>query len=418
MAGGLIGGYPYGGIHFRDSGERVNRNSLSPWILTLSGVLMFFCLYVTGPIWPLYLQAKGLETGALGLIMGLYGFALIFSRTPIGLLSERSVGYRRLLISAGFIIIALGMVSALYPIPVMLGLGRILIGIGAGFFVPIVILHSVYFPDLSLFKSMGRSAAFFGLGQIPAHPLGGFLADRFGFEVTFWLSAVFALLGALLVLIIKEPLINRAGITKLPKSRLLYSASLLMAAVFFVVFGTAYTLTPLYVDSALAASKTVQGLLLMTFLATYVAAVLNSFKLTDAFGVIPVVVLGIALTGISSFLTPFAGLMLLFFCEFLLGVGLGLTWGSLMALSVCRVDPELRFGAMGVFQSIYAVGMFAGPAVSSQVAQHWDLASAFYLNAAVAAAASLYALSQKTEVENTASGLFTKPSKKDVDKDS
>jgi MFS family permease len=249
---------------------------------------------------------------------------------------------------------------------------------------------------------MGRSAAFFGLGQIPAHPLGGILADSFGFEATFWVSAIFALLGALLVLVIKEPSISRAGTMKLPKSRLLYSASLLMAAVFFVVFSTAYTLTPIYVDSALTVSKTVQGLLLMTYLAAYVAAVLNSFRLTDAFGVMPVVVSGLVFIGVSSLLTPFASLTLLFFCEFLLGIGLGFTWGSLMALSVCQVAPELRFGAMGIFQSIYAVGMFAGPAISSQVAQHLGLASAFHLNAIVAAAAFIYALSQKTAVENIA----------------
>ena len=360
---------------------------------------MFFSLYVTGPIWPLYLQAKGLETGVLGLIMGLYGFALIFSRIPIGLLSDCSVGSRRILVSFGFLVIALGMISALNATPVMLGLGRVLIGIGAGFFVPIVILYSAYLPNLSLFKSMGQSAAFFGLGQIPAHPLGGILADNFGFEVTFWLSAVFALFGALLVLIIKEPSISRTGTTKLPKSKLLYSASSLMAAVFFMVFSTAYTLTPIYVDSALAVSKTVQGLLLMTYLVAFVVVVLNSFRLTDTYGVIPIVISGIALTGISSFLTPFSNLMLLFFCEFLLGVGLGLTWGSLMALSVCRVAPELRFSAMGIFQSIYAVGMFTGPAISSQVAQHWGLASAFYLNAFVALVALIYAFSQKTTVE-------------------
>jgi MFS family permease len=378
----------------------VNRKRLSPWILTISGVLMFFSIYVTGPIWPLYLQANGLETGTLGLIMGLYGFALIFSRIPIGMLSDHSVGHRRILVSAGFVFIALGMVSALNTMPVTLGLGRVLIGIGAGFFVPIVILHSAYFPNLSLIKSMGRSAAFFGLGQIPAHPLGGILADNFGFEVTFWVSAVFALFGALLVLIIKEPLISRAGTMKLPKSKLLYSASWLMAAVFFVVFSTAYTLTPIYVDSALTVSKTIQGLLLMTYLVAFVVAVLNSFRLTGTFGVMPVVLSGIVFIGVSSFLTPFSNLTLLFFCEFLLGVGLGFTWGSLMALSVCQVAPELRFSAMGIFQSIYAVGMFSGPAISSQVAQHLGLASAFYLNAIVAVMASIYCFSQKTAIED------------------
>jgi DHA1 family multidrug resistance protein-like MFS transporter len=71
-----------------------------------------------------------------------------------------------------------------------------------------------------------------------------------------------------------------------------------------------------------------------------------------------------------------------------------------MALSVCQVAPELRFSAMGIFQSIYAVGMFSGPAISSQVAQHLGLASAFYLNAIVAVMASIYCFSQKTAIED------------------
>ncbi len=52
---------------------------------------------------------------------------------------------------------------------------------------------------------------------------------------------------------------------------------------------------------------------------------------------------------------------MLFICEALIGIGLGLTFGLLMALSVEGVPPGQRFYAMGIFQSIYAVGMLLGP---------------------------------------------------------
>ena len=363
----------------------------SPAILTLSGILLFFSLYITGSTWPLYLHKQGFDTGAIGLIMGVYGFTLIFSRIPIGMLADSSHGKRKILIAIGFVSIALGMLLALTKIPVFLVSGRILMGIGAAFYVPIVILYSAFYPASSLTRSMGRTASFFGIGQVLAIPLGAFLTQYFGYESAFWLSSIFALLGAFLILLIHEPKIGSAGALVMPPAKKdLFVSSILMAACFFVVFATAYALTPLYADITLKVSAAVQGTLMTVYLIVFVAIVLESYRLVEKFGGLSVAAVGLAALGIGALLTPVADLPLLFISELLLGIGLGLTWAPLMAMSVRNIEPKLRFGAMGIFQSIYAVGMFFGPAISGQVAKLSSIGTAFYLNAFVAFIAFSY----------------------------
>lgn len=364
---------------------------LSPILLTFSGILLFFSLYLTGSVWPLYLQEKQFDSAAIGLIMGLYGFTLIFSRIPIGLLADSSHGKRRWLIAAGFLAVSVGMVLSLGDSALLLGLGRVLMGVGAGFYVPVVILFTAFYPASSLTKSMGRTASFFGIGQILAHPLGGFLADYTSWEMAFWASSILGLAGAALVLLIKEPKIASAGPLILPPGKkTLFLSSILMAVSFFVVFATAYTLTPIYADSILNVSKTVQGALLSAYLTVFVVVVVQSYRLADKFGIFPTSALGLSALGLSALFVPGADLPRLFFCEVLLGIGLGLTWGPLMAMSVSDIEPKLRFGAMGIFQSVYAVGMFLGPAVSGMVAQYFKMEAAFYLNAVVATIAVCY----------------------------
>ena len=54
--------------------------------------------------------------------------------------------------------------------------------------------------------------------------------------------------------------------------------------------------------------------------------------------------------------------------------------------------PEDRATGMGVYQAIYAAGMFAGPAASGYLAQAAGLDSVFYLAAAVSLAGGFLGL--------------------------
>jgi MFS family permease len=81
--------------------------------------------------------------------------------------------------------------------------------------------------------------------------------------------------------------------------------------------------------------------------------VLISFVLTSG---------GIALVAVAHSLMP------IFVAQFLLGVAQGLGYPVLMGMSIRDVADAERNTAMGLHQSVYAIGMFAGPWLSGVLA--------------------------------------------------
>ncbi|MFQ5872329.1 MAG: MFS transporter [Dehalococcoidia bacterium] len=340
------------------------RKRLSPWVLLVCAVLLLFIVYLTAAVWPLFVSSRGFSGGTHGLILGFYGLALVVARLPIGFLSDLLIGYRRILISVGFLSIALGLfLPGLFTSAWPLFASRVLMGVSTGTFVVIVVLYTLYFPPRSARVGTAVVASFWGWSQIPATSLGGWLADSFGVLMPFWVSALVAIVGAVLILTIIEPGQERAPMQRvlLPRSANLYIMAVMMAIVFLAVFATVYNVTQLYASSQLGISQTTQGLLLMTFVSAFVAVVLSSPYLARTLGATYVITAGMAFVGGGVLLTPVASLSVLFLCEALIGIGVGLTFGLLMALSIEGIPAGQRFYAMGIFQSIYAVGLFFGP---------------------------------------------------------
>jgi MFS family permease len=103
-------------------------------------------------------------------------------------------------------------------------------------------------------------------------------------------------------------------------------------------------------------------------------------------------------------LTPWSGLALLFVCEVLIGVGLGLTFGLLMALAVEDAPAHQRFYAMGVFQSIYAAGMFLGPLAVGYVSEAAGFTTAFVAVASVVLLAGVVCLASSARGSRRVAG--------------
>jgi len=71
---------------------------------------------------------------------------------------------------------------------------------------------------------------------------------------------------------------------------------------------------------------------------------------------------GIGLVAVAQSLT------LIFVAQFFLGVAQGLGYPVLMGMSIRDVADAERNTAMGLHQSVYAIGMFAGPWLSGILA--------------------------------------------------
>jgi MFS family permease len=350
--------------------------------LLICAFLLFFVIYLTGAVWPIYVSERGFQEGFLGLVIGFYGFALFVSRLPIGWFCDILVEKRRFMISGGFLALALGL--ALPPLvdsAWSLFVSRILMGVGAGSFVAIAVLYTLYFPPRSAKASIVVAASFFGWGQIFANPAGGWLADRFDMLMSFWIAVVISIVAAILVLTIIEPDEEKNPVqrTLLPKSANLYIMAATMAVVFFAIYATVYNVTQLYASNHLQITSTTQGLLLMVFVTVFVGVVLFSPRLDSAFGSTRVITAGLAVLGLGVLLTSVGNLAGLYLAELLTGVGFGLTFGLLMALSVENIPGGQRFFAMGIFQSTYAAGMMLGPMTAGYAAQVFGFSVTFIL---------------------------------------
>jgi MFS family permease len=89
---------------------------------------------------------------------------------------------------------------------------------------------------------------------------------------------------------------------------------------------------------------------------------------------------GMALMALFTLITPFiTDFTLLVAVQTFVGLGRGVSVPLLRGLAIKHVPPERRGTAMGVFQSLYSVGIFAGPFFSGIIGEYFSIAHIFYL---------------------------------------
>jgi MFS family permease len=96
---------------------------------------------------------------------------------------------------------------------------------------------------------------------------------------------------------------------------------------------------------------------------------------------------------VTTFLTPFvSNLGLLALTRVGYGMGHGVIYPTLMGLSLRAVRQSERASAMGIFQAVYALGMFGGPALSGLIADVFGLSTMFMVAGGVAVGMAALAL--------------------------
>jgi len=92
------------------------------------------------------------------------------------------------------------------------------------------------------------------------------------------------------------------------------------------------------------------------------------------------VCLGFLLMALASAVIPWIEtLTQLYVSQIFSGFGRGLVFPLLMSFSVAGMLPGTKATAMGVFQSLYALGMFVGPVAVGAIADAVGLDAGFWL---------------------------------------
>lgn len=365
--------------------------------------LGFLDTHLLIPVMALYATELGASVGIVGLIIGLYSIANTPANIFFGRLVDR-FGYKLPLI-IGLIGDSAGMfLYSLCRLPVHLALVRVFHGITGGMVGPSTMSAISYHGDET---RQGRAMAIYGISLAAAtlvgYGLSGFIAQRLGYEVVFFVGAGMLVGGVILSLFL--PGSRRQGPTETQKSlgegwqqvtglfkrRGLIGPYCAIFAQYFT-FGGVVTLLPLHIkDMGMEAFHV--GILLATFAVTFIILQMPVGTLSDRVGRLAPTVVGLAVGIVALVLMPqVTALPWLVVVMALYGVAYGTIFPSISAMVADQTSPAERGMATGIFHAMLTAGVAIGAPVMGWVGGALGVQSGIILCAVIMVLALVVAL--------------------------
>lgn len=353
-------------------------------------------MYVYVPTLSPYLSDRGLSLPFIGIVLGSYGFVQMFVRFPLGILSDR-FGKRKPFILLGML--AAGISCLLFLIP---GLwiwplaGRLMAGVCASTWVAFTVLYASYFGAGQTGRAMGNISVMTVSGQMIGMLLSGWLTDGFNANAPFATGAVLAVIGLLLAFMLKEPRLEHreqpgmsfAMIKNVVRTKTLLQVSLLSILAHGVLFITMFGFTPLKAEEMGADGLKLTMLVFAFMLPHAFASLVTARWFTPRFGYSGTIGLGFILSTICTAAMVFADSFgVLVATQAINGFAQGLHMPLLLGLAIRDVELPGRATAMGLYQALYAIGMFSGPFLAGWLNESWGLNGGFLFGSMLGAIA-------------------------------
>ena len=166
-------------------------------------------LFMLMPVFAIYgASLEGFSPIWIGLAIGAYGLTQAVLQIPMGMLSDR-FGRRRIIV-IGLLLFALGsVIAALAESVYMVTLGRAIQGTGA-IASAVLALAADLTRDEQRPKVMAVIGMCIGVSFSLALVFGPMLAENFGLSGLFWITAMFAVAGIVVVLTLVPAAVNKA----------------------------------------------------------------------------------------------------------------------------------------------------------------------------------------------------------------
>jgi MFS transporter, DHA1 family, multidrug resistance protein len=345
----------------------------------------WFSMYIYVPIFVPYIYHLGGTAALAGLIVGSYGIMQIILRFPMGILSD-IWGIRKPFIIFGLatsVISCLGF--ALNESLTFTLVSRVISGVTASTWVAFTVLYASYFEKVESTRAMGNIQCITVLAQLTSMGLSGYLVGKWGWKAPFYFGACIGVIGFIMSFWIKEinkreMIKQKIQIQKLVKHSMILKASLLSALAHSVLFITMFGFTP---NQALNLGATKESLMILVFsfmIPHAFAPIVTGRYLLTRFNRWHILFAGFLGAAVFSILIPLVrNLPLLYVTQGFNGFALGLLIPLLMGIAIQEIPKNKYATAMGIFQSLYAFGIFLGPFIAGKFIQRNGLESVFYL---------------------------------------
>ena len=355
----------------------------------LGSLFWWFSLYIYVPVLPIYSKDLGSSLQFVGIIVGSYAVGQILFRIPIGYLSDRLKSRKLFSVLSGIVSFLGSLYLFISNSPNDILIGRTITGVAAAGWVAISVYYSSFFPRNERFKSSTIILSSNMLSVFLGTFLSGYISDLISIKTCFLLSMVAAILSSILFLFSKEKPFDAKSqfstiqFINLLRNKLLICLCLIGIFIQFITFSINFSYFPIYLNELSFSDSIVGNLVAFYTLASFIGTI-SSPRLIKRFGLWKIFIYSAILIGLTTLITPlFENLFLLIFLRLIGGIGGGIIFSSCMSSIVRGFQENYQASAMGIFQAVYAIGMFLGPILSGVIGSNINLESVFIFSSSV-----------------------------------
>lgn len=354
-------------------------------------LLYWASLYIYVPTLSAYAATLTPDLALIGTILSMFGLWQALSRLPAGIASDW-VGWRKPFLVFGLLLCAGGALLMGHAAnPQSLLYGRALTGIGAATWVPLTVVFSALYPPEQAVRATTTLTLMSAIARLLATAANAPLNALGGYGLAFTVAA--ALAAAAIALALPAPEQRRPAQTPAPRGLLRLAAredvlapAVLNAVGHFALMAVPYGFIALRGQEVGAGSAVISNLTVV-HLAAFTPSVLLATALVKRFPLRPLLIASFAAIALGALCGAGPSVPWLIAAQVFVALGYGISYPILLGMSIQKVDGRERTTAMGIHQSVYSLGMFAGPWLCGILARSLGLPRMF----AVTAAGTLFA---------------------------
>lgn len=364
--------------------------------------LFWFPHFIYIPILSPYIEFLGGEYTFVGIVLGSYGLMQLVFRLPIGIFSDL-VKVRKPFVIAGMLISSLS--CMIFSMTESLGwilLARILAGVAAATWVTFTVLYPAYFSNKEVHRAMGGISFIVVLAQFTGMTVSGYIVNEWGWRAPFWIGGSISVIGAFVAFFIFEPKektveepLKMRELVAIMREPSLLKISLLSILAHSIIFTTMFGFIPTYALHIGLQASDISFVVLAFMIPHAVATLFIGKYVVPLFGKWKSLQIAFLLVTISTLAIPLVETKWLFLVvQGVNGFALGLIFPLLLGMSIESVDQEKRATAMGAYQALYAIGIFAGPFVAGLFNTMVDINAGFYFAGSLGVVAVVVTIAQ------------------------
>lgn len=351
-------------------------------------LLYWASLYIYVPTLSAYAATLTPDLALIGTVLSMFGLWQALARLPVGIASDW-LGWRKPFLIFGLLLCAGGALLMGHAAnPQSLLYGRALTGIGAATWVPLTVVFSALYPPEQAVRATTTLTLMSAIARLLATAANAPLNALGGYALAFTAAAGLAAAGMALALPAPEPrrppqAPDPRGLLRLAGRKDVMAPALLNAVGHFVLMAVPYGFIALRAQQVGAASAVVSNLTVV-HLAAFTPSVLLAAVLVKRYPLRPLLVASFAAIALGMACAAGPSVPWLIAAQIFVALGYGISYPILLGMSIEKVDGRERTTAMGIHQSVYSLGMFAGPWLCGILARSLGLPRMFAVTAVAA----------------------------------